>query len=100
MRNLLLMLSGIAFMLNISAPVSGQIAFSPLVDSLIQQSDHQSILLLTRQLAGDTTVQLGDETLTIVSRHYNNPFNKRAAEFIIQKFEEYGYEPEVQKFNN
>ncbi|MBV2247629.1 MAG: M28 family peptidase [Lentimicrobium sp.] len=100
MRNFLLILSGIAFLLNISGAVKGQIVYSPLVDSLIQQSDHQSILLLTRQLAGDTTVQLGDETITILSRHFNNPFNKRAAEFIVQKFEEYGYEPEVQKFNN
>lgn len=99
-KTFLRLLTGIAFILISFAPVSGQIAYSPLVDSMIQHSDHQSILLLTRQLAGDTTVQLGDETITIVSRHFNNPFNKRAAEFIVQKFEEYGYEPEIQKFNN
>lgn len=100
MKYFSLLISGLILILGMSHPVSGQFAYSPVVDSVIQLSDHQSILLLTRQLAGDTTVQIGNETLTIASRYYTNPFNARAAEFIFQKFEELGYTPEIHTFNN
>jgi subtilisin-like proprotein convertase family protein len=85
-----------------SSPVSlkAQLAYSPFLDSLIQLADHQSILLLTRQLAGDTTVLIGGIPTTISSRHYNNPNNSKAADFIFDKFTEYGYTPEVHTFSN
>jgi subtilisin-like proprotein convertase family protein len=76
-----------------------QLAYSPFVDSIIQLSDHQSILLLTRQLAGDTTVNIDGEIITIQSRHYQSTGNTKAAQFIYNKFEEYGYHPQFQSFN-
>ncbi len=76
-----------------------QLAFSPFVDSVIQLSNHETILLLTRQLAGDTTVMINDELVTIQSRHYLSEGNTKAAQFIFNKFEEYGYTPEYQIFN-
>ncbi|MBK9358773.1 MAG: M20/M25/M40 family metallo-hydrolase [Bacteroidales bacterium] len=76
-----------------------QIAYSPFVDSLTQLATHNSVLLLTRQLAGDTTVTVNGQTTTIQSRHYLNPSNAKAADFIYDKFMEYGYTPEIQTFN-
>lgn len=79
--------------------LSGQIAYSPFVDSLSQLSTHPSVLLLTRQLAGDTTVIINGETTTIQSRHYLNASNAKAADFIFERFAEYGYTPEIQTFS-
>ena len=60
-----------------------QIAYSPFVDSIVQQTDHNSILLLTRQLAGDTSVMVNGNLVTITSRHTMNPMNSVAADFIF-----------------
>ena len=79
---------------------NAQIAYSPFLDSIVQQSDHNSVLLLTRQLAGDTTVMVNGELVTITSRHTLNPMNSIAADFIYERFEEYGYTPEVHTFSN
>ncbi len=76
-----------------------QLAYSPFVDSLSQLADHNTILLLIRQLAGDTTVTIDGITSAIQSRHYLNPNNAKAADFIYQKFSEFGYTPEVQTFS-
>jgi len=76
-----------------------QIAYSPFVDSLSELATHNSVLLLTRQLAGDTTVTINGQTVTIQSRHYLSPSNARAADFIYDRFLEYGYTPEIQTFS-
>lgn len=83
------------------AGISGktQIAYSPFVDSLSQLATHNSALLLIRQLTGDTTVIVNGESVTIQSRHYLNPSNAVAAEFIYEKFLEFGYAPDIQQFN-
>lgn len=77
-----------------------QIAYSPFLDSIVQQADHNSVLLLTRQLAGDTSVMVNGELVTITSRHTNNPMNPIATAFIYERFEEYGYTPEIFTFSN
>ena len=79
--------------------VSAQIAYSPFVDSLSQLATDSSVLLLTRQLAGDTTVTINGQITTIQSRHYLNASNEKAADFIFQKFTEYGYSPAIQTFS-
>lgn len=76
-----------------------QIAYSPFVDSLSQLATHNSVLLLTRQLAGDTTVTINGLTTTIQSRNYLSPSNAKATDFIFEKFLEYGYTPEIQNFS-
>jgi subtilisin-like proprotein convertase family protein len=78
---------------------NAQIAYSPYVDSLSQLATHNSVLLLIRQLAGDTTVTINGITTTIQSRHYLNPSNAKAADFIFDKFTEYGYSPAIQNFS-
>ncbi|PKP02849.1 MAG: hypothetical protein CVU14_02785 [Bacteroidetes bacterium HGW-Bacteroidetes-9] len=79
--------------------LEAQIAYSPFVDSLSQLATHSSVLLLTRQLAGDTTVTINGQTTTIQSRHYLNPSNAKAADFIFEKFTQLGYTPEIHNFN-
>lgn len=83
----------------VNTPVKAQLAYSPFVDSISSISDAESILLLTRQLAGDTTVSVDGQEVTISSRHYLSTGNALAAQFIYEKFQEYGYQPEYQYFN-
>lgn len=77
-----------------------QLAYSPFVDSIASLSSDEDIMLLERQLTGDTTVSIDNQIVTIDSRHYLSTGNQLAAQFIFEKFEEYGYEPEFQTFNN
>jgi subtilisin-like proprotein convertase family protein len=99
-RTLRLLLPAVILLITGMSTLKAQLAFSPFIDSLIRQADHNSVLLLTRQLAGDTTVVINGETVTISSRHYNNQGNARAAAFIFDKFTEYGYTPEKHLFSN
>ncbi|MBW6490127.1 MAG: M20/M25/M40 family metallo-hydrolase [Lentimicrobium sp.] len=94
-RIALLLISNVILSLSLSA----QFGYSPFLDSIIQQADHNSVLLLTRQLAGDTTVTINGDVVTINSRHYLSAGNTRATDFLYQKFQEYGYTPEIHTFN-
>ncbi|HLN52878.1 MAG TPA: M28 family peptidase [Lentimicrobium sp.] len=76
-----------------------QLAYSPFVDSIAALSTNEDILLLERQLSGDTTVTVDGQVITINSRHYLSTGNTKATQFIFEKFEEYGYTPEIQYFN-
>lgn len=76
-----------------------QLAFSPLVESVSATANNERILLQLRQISGDTTVTINGQVSTISSRHYLSPGNALAAQYIFEKFQEYGYQPEYQYFN-
>jgi len=73
-----------------------QIGFSNRIDSLINLITAQSVSLLNRQLTGDTATVIGGAPYTIVSRHYNSASNIKAAQFIFEKFQGFGYSPRYQ----
>jgi len=68
----------------------GQIGFSPKIDSLINLITNQSVALVVRQLSGDTVTIIGGSPYTIVSRHYANASNPKAAQYILEKFQSFG----------
>lgn len=76
-----------------------QLAYSPFVESLSQQVTDQNIILLLRQLSGDTTVTINGQTSTINSRHYLSQGNITAEHFIYDKLQDYGYQPIIQHFS-
>ncbi len=94
-RNLLMV--SIVFLLGLTS--TAQLAYSPLVESVSASASNERILLLIRQLSGDTTITINGEIKTISSRHYLSSGNALAAQFIYQKFEQYGYQPVFQYFN-
>ena len=67
-----------------------QIGYSPAVDSLIQEIHFDSLMLLNRQLTGDTSVFVLGSADTIVSRHSDHPDNALAAQFILERFQAAG----------
>lgn len=76
-----------------------QLAYSPFVESLSQQVTDDNIILLLRQLSGDTTVTINGQTSTITSRHYLSAGNVTAEHFIYDKLQDYGYQPIIQHFS-
>ncbi|HLO89537.1 MAG TPA: M20/M25/M40 family metallo-hydrolase [Lentimicrobium sp.] len=76
-----------------------QIAFSPFVDSISGLVSNQSAMRLLKELSGDTAVLVNGQLTTIFSRYYLSNYNATAAQFIYEKFQQYGYEPEFQNFN-
>ncbi|MCU0372109.1 MAG: M28 family peptidase [Ignavibacteria bacterium] len=79
-----------------STSVYSQIGYSPKIDSLINLVTSQSVSMLVRQLSGDTACMIGGSPYTILSRHYNSVHNPKAAQYIYEKFQAYGYTPRYQ----
>lgn len=75
-----------------------QLAYSPLVDSVINLSTAETMSLLNREISGDTSTLIGGSSYTITSRYYNNPSNDKAAQFIYEKFLSFGLDTRYMNF--
>ena len=73
-----------------------QIGYSPKIDSLINLVTAQTITPTERNLTGDTSCIIGGAPYTIVSRYWNNASNSKAAQFIYELLQSYGYTPRYQ----
>jgi len=79
---------------------NSQIAYSPVIDSLITLSTQQTNGLTVRQLSGDTSILLDGSAQLITSRNYQfNSVQNIAAQFIKEKFEEYGLNARYQDYS-
>ncbi|HPS65080.1 MAG TPA: M28 family peptidase, partial [Ignavibacteria bacterium] len=67
-----------------------QIGFSARVDSLQNLIFSSTLNKLDREISGDTSTMIGGAPYTIVSRHYANASNAKAAQFIYEKFLSFG----------
>lgn len=67
-----------------------QIGFSNKVDSLQNLIFSATLNKLDREISGDTATTIGGAPYTIVSRHYANASNPKAAQFIYEKFLSFG----------
>ncbi len=77
------------------------VAYSPVVDSIIGLVTDSTVSLLVRQLSGDTTIVLGGETKTISTRNYQfNNVQDIAAQFVLEKFQEFGYQARYQNYSS
>lgn len=84
----------------LSTSLNAQIGYSPKIDSLINLITNQSVSLLDRQLSGDTTCIIGGSPYTIASRHYNSVHNPKAAQFIFETLQSFGYATRYQNNNS
>jgi subtilisin-like proprotein convertase family protein len=81
--------------------LKAQIAYSPVIDSLIYLSTPSSVSLTVRQLSGDTTVMLDGTPQTITTRNYQfNEIQNKATRFIREQFESYGLETRYQDYSS
>ncbi len=65
-----------------------------MVEDIIGQTNDSTLSLLDRQLSGDTAVMIGGEEYTIETRYYSTEGNEKAAQWIYEQLEKYGYEAE------
>ena len=75
-------------------------AYSPIIDSLIALASESTVGLLDRQLSGDTSVLIGGVVKTITTRNYQyNSVQNSAAQLVLEKFQEYGYQARYQNYS-
>jgi len=82
------------------APLQSQVAFSPLVEDLINGSTQETILELEEPITGNVPAIIDGEEYTIQSRNAFQEGNAMAAQWIFERFEEYGYEPWYHEYDN
>jgi len=80
--------------------LKSQIAYSPVIDSLINLATPGTVSLTVRELSGDTNVLVGGTPQTITSRNYQyNSIQNIAAQYIKEKFESYGLQARYQDYS-
>ena len=84
----------------LAASLNAQVAYSPLVDSLINEVTETGISTLLEQLSGEVPVLIGGVEHTIVTRHSNTSDNAMAALWIKEQFEDMGLATEYHTFNS
>ena len=95
MKRILYFIASLIVILQISEKTQAQlpVAYSPVIDSLINLVNESTVGLRVRQLSGDTTVLVAGETKSINTRNYQfNSVQDIAAQFVLEKFQEYGYQ--------
>jgi len=73
-----------------SGVISISQAQSPTVQSIINQTSLDSLIHFVEELSGEVQTIINGTPYTIVSRHWNNPSNDMAANYIKQKLNSYG----------
>ncbi len=63
---------------------------SPLVQTIINETNLDSLVYFVKELSGEVSTIIGGSPYTIVSRHKNNASNDKAADYIKQKLSNYG----------
>jgi len=73
---------------------------SPVVESIINQTNLDSLIFFVEELSGEVQTIIGGTPYTIVSRNKNEPSNDKAADYIEQKLEYYGLDVYNQSFSS
>ncbi len=77
--------------------VISQIIHNQKIDSILNLVSVQSISKMCKELSGDTLVTIGGVQQLIYSRAWISPGNVKAAQYIYEKFQSYGYSPKYQR---
>ncbi len=82
----------LAIIIGILIPVltNAQVAFSPLIEQLIQQTNGEALSQLDKELSGYVPTTVQGEAYTFASRHADTEGNEKAAYWIKEHFEELG----------
>lgn len=80
--------------------LNAQIAYSPLVDSLKNEITETGITEILEQLSGETSVNIGGQPYTLVTRHSYSSFNPLAAQWLYEQFEMMGLAVEYHYFGS
>ena len=73
---------------------------SPTIQSIINQTNIDSLLYFVEELSGEVSTIIGGTPYTIVSRNKYQPSNDKAADYIKQKLNSYGLVTYNQNFSS
>jgi len=79
--------------------IFSQIIYSHKIDSVINLMSNQQMGKYVRELSGDTVISIGSSPYRIYSRHASSPSNQMAAQYILEKFQSFGFPARLQ-YNN
>lgn len=88
------------FIVLITLLISNVYPQPPQIIQLVNQVNKDSIALYIRQLSGDTSCVIGGQPYTILSRHKLQPGNDKAAQYIYEKFQSWGYQVQYEVFSS
>ncbi len=77
-----------------------QVSYNPYVASIMNLVNTDSVKKFERQFTGDTSCIISGVPYTIVSRHYATAGNIQAAQFLLERFQSWGYSPYFQVINS
>jgi len=73
---------------------------SPIIQTIIDQTNLDSLITFVEELSGEVSTIIGGTPYTILSRNKNQPGNDKAADYIQQKLEYYGLDVYNQSFGS
>ena len=73
---------------------------TPIIQTIINQTNIDSLTYFVRELSGDVQTIIGGSPYTILSRNKNQPGNNKAADYIKQKLNSYGLVTFDQSFSS
>ena len=77
-----------------------QCFYSPVIDSIIARVNTASITNVVRELSGDTSCIIGGNTYTLLTRAYNQPENDLAAQYVFERFQNYGLDASYWQYSS
>jgi hypothetical protein len=69
-----------------------QSCYHPFIDSVISQVSLPSLSIFERELTGEIAAVIGGESYRIISRFWKSEGNRKAGQYIFEKFRSYGLE--------
>ncbi len=75
-------------------------AQNPTVGSIVEAVRIDSMMLWVNELTGELPIDVGNGPELIFSRHKFSTGNALARAYLVQKLEQFGYEPEIQTFSS
>ncbi len=94
-KSTILIIAALLFSLSINAQ-SKQLTIQEIID----QVSIDSLTYFVEELSGERPTLINGSPYTIVSRHKNSPSNDKAADYIKQKLQSYGYQTFDQNFSS
>lgn len=94
---LLLILISVIFLIS-SDHSYPQAGYSPQIDSVINLCTTPILSKLIRELSGDTSTIIGGLPYTILSRYNTSEHNPKAAQFIFERLQSYGLQPQFMNY--
>ncbi len=99
MKRKLYFLIAVLLLLASSGNLFSQSGYSPRIDSVISLCTSPILSKLIREFSGDTATVIGGIPYTLLSRYSSSVHNPKAAQFIYERFQSFGFQPKYMNYS-